>query len=251
MNAVAKERFPVIRLKEPVSILMPVSNEVDVIESAIEEWVNTVFKYLPDGSEFFVEDGASTDGTKEILQRLSRKYPFIRVDYKDRKDGFANAAKRLYAGAKCPLVFFTDSDGQYVAKDFWILARYIDDYDMVRGAKVGRKDPIGRRLASFIFNKAVHFLFTVSYDDINCAFHIFKKEVIDDLLPQLKVMKTLVNTEMLLRAEISNYRIKQCYVMHRVRKFGKSRGLPAFRFIFDSIRAFRELFDIKASYRQQ
>lgn len=246
-----KRRFPVIELNAPVSILMPVSNEIDVIESVITEWADDVLKYLPKGSELFLEDGASTDGTKEKLSELSGKYSFLRVEYKDRKDGFANAARRLYAGARCPLVFFTDSDGQYVAEDFWILARFINDYDIVRGAKVGRKDPFVRRMSSFIFNKAVHFLFTVQYDDVNSAFHLMRKEVVDDILPQLKNMQTLINTEFLLRAELSNYRIKQCYVMHRMRKFGKSRGLPAYRFFFDSLMALQGLFDIKASYRQK
>ncbi|MDM8554088.1 glycosyltransferase [Desulfococcaceae bacterium HSG7] len=245
-----EKRFPIFNIKEPVSILMPVSNEGDVIESVVEEWINDVFKHLPEGSEMLFDEAASKDETNTILQRLSKKYPFIDIVHNEKKDGFANATRRLYKRAKNPLIFFTDSDGQYIAKNFWILAKFIDSYDIVRGAKVGRKDPLGRRVASFIFNKTVHFLFTIGYDDVNSAFHIVKKDVLVDLLPKSTVMKTLVNTEILLRAEVSNYSIKQCYVDHRVRKFGKSKGLPSYRFILDSLKAFKGLLEIKASYRR-
>ena len=243
--------FGPIRLASPVSILMPVCNEAGIIEAVIEEWVEDVIQHLPACSELLIEEAASTDGTREVLTRLSEKYPFMRVNYRDRKDGFANAARRLYREARCPWLFFTDSDGQYVAKNFWILAQFMDAYDYIRGAKAGRKDPLGRRFASMIFNKIVHFLFVNEFADLNSAFHLIRKEVIDDLLPELKSMPTLINTELLLRAKLSNYLIKECYVMHRIRRFGTSKGLPPYRFFFDSIGAIRGLYDIKASYRRE
>lgn len=243
-------RFPVIDIELPVSILMPVCNEAEVIESVIEEWYEEVIQYLPAGTEMIIDEADSTDGTREILNSLCKKYSFLHVDYREKKDGYANAIRRLYAKASCPLIFVTDSDGQYIAKDFWILASFIKSYDMVRGAKVGRVDPFGRRLASFIFNKSTHFLFNITYDDINSAFILMRRNVIEELLPQLDCMKTLINTELLLRAELANFRIKQCYVMHRVRRFGISRGLPWHRFVSDSLKALRGLFAIKKSYRK-
>ena len=245
-----KNRFPVISLSEPVSILMPVSNEADVIEEVVEEWVREVIGYLPPGSELLFDEAASTDGTRDILKRLTTKYPFINVEYRDRKDGFANAARRLYERAKCPWIFFTDSDGQYVASDFWKLAKHIDGhYDLIRGAKIGRKDPFIRRLASAIFNKLIQFLFNVNYLDFNSAFFLVKRDALREILEHLKSMPTLINTELLLRLELDNYTIKQIYVLHRNRLFGVSRGLPPSAFVMHSIKAVKGLYAIKASYR--
>ena len=245
-----KNRFPVIALREPVSILMPVSNEADVIEEVVEEWVREVIGYLPPGSELLFDEAASTDGTRDILKRLTAQYPFINVEYRDSKDGFANAARRLYERAKCPWIFFTDSDGQYVASDFWKLAKYIDShYDLIRGAKIGRKDPFIRRLASAIFNKIIQFLFNVNYLDFNSAFFLVKRDALREILEHLKSMPTLINTELLLRLELDNYSIKQIYVLHRNRLFGVSRGLPPSAFILHSIKAVQGLYAIKASYR--
>jgi len=235
---------------EPVSILMPISNEADVIEIVVEEWIRDVFVYLPEGSEFLFDEAASIDGTQEILERLKLKYPYISIEYRDKKDGFANAARRLYERAKCPWIFFTDSDGQYIPSDFWKLAKNINGgFDLIRGAKIGRKDPLIRRVASAIFNKIIQFLFNLNYLDFNSAFFLIKKNALKTILPQLRCMPTLINTELLLRLELENYLIKQVYVLHRARLFGVSRGLAPKDFLFHSIKALRGLYAIKASYR--
>ena len=203
-------------------------------------------------SSSFFDEAASTDGTQDILQRLTIKYPFINVEYRNKKDGFANAARRLYERAKCPWIFFTDSDGQYVARDFWKLAKHIDSrYDLIRGAKIGRKDPFIRRLASAIFNKIIQFLFNINYLDFNSAFFLIRRDALRDLLMHLNCMPTLINTELLLRLELENYSIKQVYVLHRQRLFGVSRGLAPSAFMQHSIKAVRGLYAIKASYRSR
>jgi glycosyltransferase involved in cell wall biosynthesis len=234
----------------PVSILMPVSNEAEVIEDVIEEWVRDVFQYLPAGSEFLLDEAASTDGTREILQRLCSKYPFLKVTYNEKKDGFAAATRRLYAAARCPLVFFSDSDGQYVAEDFGKLAKHIDRYDLVHGAKLGRKDAFLRRLSSMMFNKLATFLFQMNYLDINSAFRLMKIEVIQDLLKDLVIMPSLINAEFLLRCELTDYDIRQVHIRHRHRKHGRSRGLPLYRFPWEAFRAGVALFELKESYRK-
>lgn len=236
------------RVPLATSILMPVCNEADIIEDVIEEWIRDVFKFFPDGSEIILDDGASKDGTQEILRRICEKYPFIRVIYNERKDGFAAAARRLYMEAKNPLVFFTDADGQYVAEEFWKLVPYIGEFSLVHGAKIGRQDTFFRKFASAIFNRVARFIFDIHYSDINSAFRLVKIKAVKDLIPKVNCMPTLLNTEFLLRAELDNYSIKQVRVIHRSRKWGISRGLPPLYFIQESIRAYRGLLKLKKEY---
>ena len=163
-------------------------------------------------------------------------------------------SRRLRGGSTlrpaAPYVFFTDSDGQYVAEDFWKLAKHIDRYDLVHGAKLGRKDPIIRRLSSMVFNKLANFLFELNYLDINSAFRLGKTSVIQALLEEQPVMPTLINAEFLLRCELMNYDIRQVYIRHRERKFGRSRGLPLTRYPWEAFRAGVALFQLKESYRK-
>lgn len=237
-------------INAPVSVLMPVCNEADIIEEVVEEWVRDVINFLPAGSEFLFDEAASTDGTREILARLCEKHHFIKVTYNEHKDGFANAARRLYRAAQCPLVFFTDSDGQYVPAEFWKLAPHAGKFDIIHGAKIGRQDPMARKIASALFNRVAQFIFDIHYSDINSAFRLMKKTTVDELLPNIKCMPTLLNAELLLRAEMSNYPIKQIHVIHRRRKHGVSRGLPPTRFIGESLRAYRGLLALKSEYRK-
>ena len=243
-------RVKVRTLPAPVSILMPVCNEVEVLEDVLEEWVTDVIQHLPPGSELIIAEAASIDGTREILGRLCQKYAFMRVIYRDTKEGFAAAARLLYAEATCPLVFFTDSDGQYVPSEFWKLAPFVGEFSIVHGAKIGRQDPFFRKVASAVFNRIARVMFDVHYSDINSAFRIMKTDMVKELLPELKCMPTLINAELLLRAEMDNHSIKQVHVIHRRGRKGVSRGLPPKHFLKESLAAYRGLLLLKSEYKR-
>jgi hypothetical protein len=146
-------------------------------------------------------------------------------------------------------VFFTDSDGQYVASEFWKLAPYAREFSIVHGAKIGRQDAFGRKAASLVFNRIARFVFDVHLSDINSAFRLVKREVARELVVTARCMPTLLNAELLLRAEMNNYAIKQVRVKHRRRKFGTSRGLPVHEFLAESVKAYRGLLDLKSEFK--
>jgi dolichol-phosphate mannosyltransferase len=235
-------------LKEPVSILMPVCNEADVIEDVIEEWVREVIQYCPAGSEMVLDD-CSNDGTEKILLGLAARYPFIRVNFAPR-DGFFNSAMRLYKLARCPLIFFTDSDGQYVPAQFWKIASHIDDHDMVHGAKIDRKDPVYRIRASFVFNALIRRIFGSRCDDVNSAFRLIRRPMLTAVLPDIRHLAMLPNAEMYIRAEAMNFRIRNVSVMHRERKYGKSRSLPLKSFLGECFRALTGLLKLRTAVKK-
>jgi dolichol-phosphate mannosyltransferase len=216
------------QLPEPVSILMPVCNEADIIDDVVEEWIADVVRYLPAGSEMIFDD-CSTDGTQERLKQLAAKYPFIKLNF-SKRDGFFNSALRLYRMANCPLVFFTDSDGQYVPSEFWRIASRVEFNDMVHGAKIGRKDPPYRIHASQVFNILVRRWFKSECVDVNSAFRLVRRAVLDAVLDDIQYLRMLPNAELYLRAEAAGLRIENVQVSHRPRKFAKSRSLPAAKF---------------------
>ena len=222
--SVSDERASI--LVEPVSVLMPVYNEEDLIENVVEEWHREVFAFLPQGSEWLFDD-ASDDGTTDILERLRERYPYIRISH-SRRDGFGNAAKRLYAMAENPWVFFTDSDGQYIPADFWRIAKAIGSadaggYDMLNGYKVNRKHPHYQILGSALFNGFVRMLFSSNGKDINSAFKLMRRTLIQDQVSKLRYVPTFVNSELYIRAEKSGFRIQDIPVDHRARCVGESK----------------------------
>jgi dolichol-phosphate mannosyltransferase len=240
----------VFRLAQPVSLLMPVCNESDVIREVIEEWHRDVIEELPDGSELVLDDGDSTDGTLEILDEMGRRLPYLRV-IRSKRDGFGASARRLFQAARCPLVFFTDSDGQYVPSEFWRLTEHIGGTDLVHGAKGCRQDPVFRRIASWGFNRLARWYFGVRISDINSAFRLMRREVVADLLPKTRHMPTLLNAEMLLRAVSGGYSVREVAVAHRQRRHGGSRGLPPRHFLEECWRTYVGLVRLQRELRTQ
>lgn len=229
----------------PVSILMPVRNEIKLIESVLREWNETVLSKLPDESEIIFDDGFSKDGTFEYLTEQAKISPQIKVIRGETLDGFANAARRLYLAAKNEWVFFTDADGQYVPSEFWKLTPYAASFDMVHGVKTNRKDPLYRKAASFVFNLAVRDLLTIPHKDVNSAFRLVRRDLIVEILPKVHCMPTLINAEILLRLVKKGAKVKDIDVEHRSRLIGRSRGLPPLRFAQESFRAWRGLRELQ------
>lgn len=234
---------------QPISILLPVCQEADGIESVIAELVEVVFRYLPEGSEFLIEEGGSTDGTKEILQELATRWPFLKVSYSDKKEGFAVAAQKLYQRASCPLVFFTDSDGQCVASEFWRLINALNSNDFVLGRKRIRHDPMMRRLSSRAFNLVARTLFGFKYRDINFGFRLCSRKAILDALQDVHVMPTMINSEIAIIAHARGYRIVEVDVYHRPRLFGMAKGFVGF-FPAEAFKAFLGLLKLRNSLKQ-
>lgn len=231
--------------KYPVSLLMPVFNEEDVIEKNIVEWINEVIIHLPSGSELVI-DNASTDGTSEILENLRKKYDFIKI-IRSKRDGFFNASIRLYENAKCDVIFFTDSDGQYVPAEFWKVACLIENYDLINGVKKNRQDPLYRVRISDIFNRLVRILFNIHANDINSAFKLMKRDVLNSALKDIQYLKKLPNTELYIRAKKLNFLVTDVMVEHRKRLNGVSRTLPAHIFAVECIKACWQLIELRIS----
>jgi glycosyltransferase involved in cell wall biosynthesis len=219
-----------------VSVLMPVMNEVDVIGEVVEEWTRDVFSRLPKGSELLMDD-CSDDGTREVLLDLEKKYPFLKVNYAAR-DGFYKSAMRLYSAARGDLIFFTDSDGQYVASEFWRLAALASGAEMIHGWKLNRKDPAYRRVLSDIFNCVVRILFGSKCIDVNSAFRLVHRASLSQVISDVRHIKLLPNTELYLRLEMAGARIVNVPVQHRERAYGSSRGLPLAKLLKEGPRVF-------------
>lgn len=237
-------------LSEPVSILMPVYNEIGLIEEVLTEWVDNVAQYLPPNSEMLFDD-ASTDGTEQVLNAWAQRHSFMKVHHLNQKDGFAAATRRLYLAAHCPLVFFTDSDGQYVAEDFWKLVPLIKDCDVVHGYKSQRQDPLYRVASSGLFGGLTRLMFHHSFHDINSAYRLSRREVVWKTLPLIRHQPTLLHAEMLLRICHDGGRIKELPIRHRQRQCGGSKGLPFNTYAVECFRAFKGLLALKAEYLVQ
>jgi dolichol-phosphate mannosyltransferase len=236
-------------ISESVAICMPVRNEVEVIEKVVLEWLSVASKVSVE-SKVILEDGGSTDGTVEILKKLLINHRNLEVIFQEKADGFGNSARRLLRKPNTEWIFFTDSDGQYVPNEFWLLWNRRSGLDFVRGIKLGRQDPLLRRITSLAWNKSVNFLFELPVHDVNTAFILVRKSFLDKIIDSIRILPTMVISEMLIRLVLANANFsRDLYVLHRARSSGPSRATPIYSLFKVGIVNVVGLFKMKSDYR--
>jgi glycosyltransferase involved in cell wall biosynthesis len=210
---------------KPVSALLLVYNEAEVIEDVARGIYHEVVQKIP-GSEFVIAEDGSTDGTKEILKRIVPGMPGARLVQGEARKGYTRAYKDALRACRNELIFFSDSSGKHDPRDFWKLAEKIESYDMVIGCKAERQDPFYRVAMSRVFNALVSKYFGYRFRDINSGFRLMKKAAIQKVLDESWYMKHLINFEFTLRVRAHGFQIVEVPVAHRQRVHGPSRGLP-------------------------
>jgi hypothetical protein len=92
----------------PVSIVMPTRNQAGFIAAA----VGSVFSQGVAGTELRVQDGASSDGTQDLLGGLANQHGGL-AWRSEADDGPAEAVNRAVARVRAPFVGWLNSDDQY------------------------------------------------------------------------------------------------------------------------------------------
>src|SRR3989338_1201508 len=204
---------------KPLSVVLPVYNECGAIEGVVKGIHEEIIRKYP-GSKLIVAEDGSTDGTKEILRKMSRKIRF-RLVMSDERKGYLKAVRDALLLAGTDLIFFMDSDGTHDPKDFWKLYGQIGEADVVAGVKDGRKDPLYRILLSRLYNFLLGIVFGLWIKDSNAGFKLLKKDVVKNIVPRIKYLKYGFSSELLIRAKHAGKKIIPVSVMHFPRKEDK------------------------------
>jgi glycosyltransferase involved in cell wall biosynthesis len=204
-----------------ISIILPAYNEEKNISRAIEA-SDKVLSSLTDDYEIIVVDDGSTDRTRDVVRALSSGRDNLRCLSHESNRGYGAALKTGLKNAGKDLLFFTDSDLQFDITELKELMRWIDTYDIVIGYRRRRMDHPGRKVLGWGWTTLVRILFGLDVKDIDCAFKLFRKAVIDSI--SIDSIGAFVNSEILLRATRNGYTIKEVPVTHFPRLNGKAMG---------------------------
>jgi len=198
-----------------VTLLLTAHNEADTIESVISEFYREIGEKIP-LKILVVEDG-STDGTKEILLKLSKTFPLGFLSGKERR-GYSKAVTEGLKRIDTEYVFFTDGDGQHVAKDFWKLYEFRDNYSVVSGWRVKRADALHRKVMSKVFQWMIKGLFKLpNFHDITAPYKLMQSDVAKVVANEWKYMKESFWAEFIIRAHKKGLKIVEVPVRHRSR----------------------------------
>jgi glycosyltransferase involved in cell wall biosynthesis len=217
-----------------LSLFFPAHNEIENLECLIENAV-LLCPELSDEYEILIIDDGSTDGTSELADRLAALHAHVRVIHHTVNRGYGGALQSGFRGATKDLVFYTDADGQFELSALKEVLPLIDRADIVTCFREDRQDPWHRSFNTWLFEKAVFLGFGLRVKDPDCAFKIYRREVLDAIT--LTSEGAMIDVEMLLQAQRAGFRIVQCGVRHLPRK----AGVPSGANIHVILRAMREM----------
>ncbi|MEM1222163.1 MAG: glycosyltransferase family 2 protein [Verrucomicrobiota bacterium] len=202
-----------------LSFVIPLCNEEATLTPLFEQIKTVVAEQALGGFEvIFVNDG-STDGSRQILQKLEATNDNVSIIDFRRNYGKAAALSAGFAKAQGDIVITMDADLQDDPKEIpGFIDKIKDGYGCVSGWKQIRKDPLGKTLPSRVFNWATRATSGVKLHDFNCGFKAYRAEAIEDLNLYGELHRYI---PVLLHAE--GFKIAEIPVEHHRRTHGISK----------------------------
>ena len=160
-----------------LSVIIPVYNEHRTVSLILAKVRN-----VPIGKEIIVVDGASYDGTREIL-REEEMQPGTRVIYEPDRRGRGHAIKEGLRAAKGQIVIFQDADLELDPADYPSLIEPLerDACDVVFGSRFLAGRPRMTFLQYWgnrVINIAVNLLYGTRLTDVETCYQVFRREAI-------------------------------------------------------------------------
>ena len=147
-----------------ISVIVPVYNEDEIIERLITN-LKRVMRNAKYRYEIVVVNDGSTDRSGEILKNIKG----IRIINHQENKGYGASLKSGIKESKGKWNLIMDADGTYAPEDIPKILRYMDEYDMVVGARIGEKVdiPLTRRPIKYFFNRFASYLAGSEIPDLN------------------------------------------------------------------------------------
>jgi glycosyltransferase involved in cell wall biosynthesis len=168
-------------------------------------------------------------------------HPHVRLVEHPINRGFGAAVFSGFTNAVKDWIFYTDADCQFVLSELERFVPVMDQADLIAGYRAPRRDPFMRVLYGHGWSMICTLLFGYTVRDVDCGFKLFRREIVEELAPQVASRGATFSIEWLVRAKRAGYRFVELPVTHRPRVAGKQTGAN----IHVITRAFRELMRLR------
>ncbi|MDD5449043.1 MAG: glycosyltransferase [Candidatus Omnitrophica bacterium] len=220
-------------LKETISVIMPAHNEGRQIFNNIKETAETFEEFGCDYEIVVVDDG-SEDNTYKEAQRAAGMFDKISVIQNKENYGKGRALKKGFRYIKGQYVVFLDSDMDLhpvQLQTFFDILR-LDEADVVIGSKRHPNSkleyPVYRRIVSSIYFFLVKLMFGLPIRDTQTGLKLFKRAVLEKVMPKSLVKKFASDLELLVLAHHFGYKVAEAPVVMNYKRVDWGRiGIKA------------------------
>lgn len=188
---------------------------------------------ITDDYEVIVVNDGSSDHTAEVLAELQSVYSELRVITHEKNRGYGGALRSGFRAATKDLIFYTDGDAQYDARELKLLAgAFHDGVDLVNGYKISRSDPINRVIIGRIYQMGVKTMFGLRLKDVDCDFRLMRRKIFDKV--EVTANSGVICVELMKKVQDAGFAVAEVPVHHYHRAYGTSQ-------FFNFPRVFRTL----------
>ena len=208
-----------------LSLLIPTFNEAEIIEATLRQIASALGESLCREVEVLIAD----DGSDELPQKvreIETQMPFAQISVVRNTPavGKGEALARCFAQVQAPIAGFLDADlsvsPDYIPAAISCLrsggADIVIASRRVEGAEVrSPRNTLRRILSDILPFVAAKLLFRSgrSYADTQCGFKFFKSGVAHELYSGLSAKDGMADLEILVRANLLNYRVRELPVV--------------------------------------
>lgn len=209
-----------------LSIIIPARNEERELPGTITAYADFFSRQFGDEVEIIAVINQCSDDTAGVASKVAESWRQVKIIVEPGHLGKGGAVKVGMHQACGEFVGYVDGDGSAPPAAFMALVDHIGSHGCIIGSRriegavsVPRRSWM-RRSASYILNRfVVKTLFDLQVEDSQCGAKLFRREVMNKVLPELTETGWAFDIELLCRVRQLDYTIKELPVeWHHVPK---------------------------------
>jgi glycosyltransferase involved in cell wall biosynthesis len=165
-----------------LSLIMPIYNEIHTVEEILRRVSATKV-----ADQIILVDDGSTDGTSELLDRITKDQPHLQLIRHEKNRGKGAAVRTGIAAATGDLVLIQDADLEYDPRDIPSLLIPIQEglADVVYGSRFlgapRRSTMFWHMVANKMLTLMTNILYNSILSDMETGYKLFKREIIQNI----------------------------------------------------------------------
>lgn len=199
------------------TVIIPAYNEESRIEATVRDYASYYqAQPNPTGTEILIVVNGSRDRTAEICRQLEQELPNVRSWATPDKLGKGGAVLKGFELAKGETIAFADADNATPPPELHKLLLSVEEgIDCAIGSRWLPESlqkipqPLGRRIASRVFNLIVRILFQMNFTDTQCGAKAFKANAVKTMREQMHSTGWAFDVELLWRLKQNKSTIKE------------------------------------------
>jgi dolichyl-phosphate beta-glucosyltransferase len=164
-----------VRTRTALTVILPCYNEAERLPGTLQTLLAHLSR-VPGAVEVLVVDDGSTDATAAVANAVAAADRRVRVLSCHPNHGKGFAVRLGMLAAEGELIVFIDADGSYGPSELDRIIGALDEAPVAIGARAtGTSGPVVRRMASRVFNLAIHGMLGLPFGDTQSGLKGFRR----------------------------------------------------------------------------